>query len=144
MQKIRYTGGGNKKNTSQILVEQSTTKTKKRKRSILQSIQENQSRATPHPVEKTHSRIQNSSQNEQEGRLGNFLPASLNSNAPINQARNRVRQLKGKVLKKANILEVSGAQYKDNKSIANKIGDALAELSLPQNYYSIFLDLKKM
>ena len=35
------------------------------------------------------------------------------------------------------------AQYKDNKSIANTIGDTLAELSLPQNYDSTFLEMKQ-
>ena len=38
---------------------------------------------------------------------------SLNSNTPFDQACNRVRQLKGKYLKKINILEVNGTQYKD-------------------------------
>ena len=69
--------------------------------------------------------------------------SSLNNNTPINQVWNRVRQLKGIDLKKVNILEVNGAQYKDSKSIANKFGDTLAELSLPQNYDSTFLKLKQ-
>ena len=56
---------------------------------------------------------------------------------------NRVRQLKGKDPKKITTLEVNGAQYKDSKSIANKLGDTLAELSLPQYYDSTFLELKQ-
>ena len=57
--------------------------------------------------------------------------SSLNSNTPINQAWKRVRQLKGKDPKKVNILEGNAAQYKDSKSIDNKLGDTLAELSFP-------------
>ena len=44
------------------LVEQSITKTKRQKRTVLQNIQENQSRATPHLVEKNQSIIQKSIQ----------------------------------------------------------------------------------
>ena len=55
----------------------------------------------------------------------------LNCSTPINQAWNSVKRLKGKYPKKFTILEVNVAQYKDSKSIANKIGDTLAELSLP-------------
>ena len=40
------------------------------------------------------------------------------------------------------MLEVNGVQYKDNKSIANKIGDILSSLSQPQKYVSTFLGLK--
>ena len=57
---------------------------------------------------------------------------------PINQAWNRVRQLKGRDPKKVNILEVIGAQSKDSKSIANKTGDTLDELSLLQSFDSTF------
>ena len=71
------------------------------------------------------------------------IASSLNSNTPINQAWNRVRQLKGKDLKKNNIFEVNRAQYKDSESIANKIGDTLAELYLAQGYDSNFLELKQ-
>ena len=42
-----------------------------------------------------------------------------------------------------NILEVNAAQYKGSKSIANKIGDTLADLSFQQNYDFIFLELKQ-
>ena len=42
--------------------------------------------------------------------------SSLNRNTPINQAWNRVRQLKGKDPKKANTFEVYGAQYKTAKA----------------------------
>ena len=38
--------------------------------------------------------------------------------------------MEGKGQKK-NILEVSGTQYKDSKSIANRIGHTLTELCLP-------------
>ena len=69
--------------------------------------------------------------------------SSLNCNTPTNQTWNRVRQLKGKDPKKGTILEVNGAQYNNGKSIANKIGDTLAELSPPQNYDSTFLELKQ-
>ena len=65
------------------MVEQSNTKTKRRKSTILLNTQENQSPATPHPVEKNRSRIQTSGPKEQEGRLGKFA-SSLNSNTPIN------------------------------------------------------------
>ena len=59
------------------------------------------------------------------------ISSSLNSKTPINQAWNRVRQLKGKnPKKKFTILEVSGAQYKDRKNIANKIDYTFAEISL--------------
>ena len=71
------------------------------------------------------------------------LASCLNNEAPVNQAWNRVRQLKGKDPKKVTILEVNGAQYKDSKSIANKLGDTLIELSLPENYDSTFLELKR-
>ena len=70
------------------------------------------------------------------------IARSLNRKTPINQDWNRVRHLKGEDPKKVNILEVNGTQYKDSKSITNKIGDTLAELSLPQNYYSTFLEMK--
>ena len=69
--------------------------------------------------------------------------SSLNSNTPIKQAWNRIRQLKDKDPEKVNTLEVNGTQYKDSKSITNKIGKTLAELYLPQNYDSTFLDLKQ-
>ena len=69
--------------------------------------------------------------------------SSLNSNTPINQAWNTVRQLKGKDPKKITNLEVNGAQYKDSKSIANKLGDTLAELFLPQKYDSTFLEVNQ-
>ena len=36
-----------------------------------------------------------------------------------------------------------GAQYKDSYSIANKIGDMLAELHFQQNYGPTILDLKQ-
>ena len=65
----------------------------------------------------------------------------LNSNTPINQASNIVRQLKGKDPIKVNFLEANGAQYKDSKVIVSKIGDTLAELSFPKNYDPIFLEL---
>ena len=68
---------------------------------------------------------------------------SLNSNTTINQAWNIVRQLKGKDPKKVTILEVYGAQCKDSKKIAYKIGDTLAKLSLSQNYHSTLLELKQ-
>ena len=45
--------------------------------------------------------------------------------------------------KKITILEVNGAQYKDSKSVASKIGETLAELCLPQIYDSIFLKLEQ-
>ena len=64
--------------------------------------------------------------------------SSLNRNTPINQAWNKVGQLKGKDSKDVNNLEVNGTQYKDSKSIAIKIGDTLAEQSLPQKYDSTF------
>ena len=51
--------------------------------------------------------------------------------------------MKGKDSKKVNILEVNGTQYKKGESIANKIGDTLAELYLPQNYNSTFFELKQ-
>ena len=35
------------------------------------------------------------------------------------------------------------SRYKDSKNIANKMGDTLAELSLPENYDSTFLELKQ-
>ena len=68
--------------------------------------------------------------------------SSLNNKTPINEARNIVRKFKGKY-KKVNILEVNGAPYKDSKSTFNKKHDTLAELSLPQNYYSTFFELKQ-
>ena len=49
---------------------------------------------------------------------------------PLNKAWNRVRQQEGNGPKKVTIFEVNGAQYKDSKVIANKIGDTLAELRL--------------
>ena len=73
---------------------------------------------------------------------GKFV-SSLNCSTPINQAWNRVRQLKGKDPKNVTILEGNGAQYKDSKSIATKICDTLAELPLPQNYDSTLLELKQ-
>ena len=63
------------------------------------------------------------------------MPA-LNCNTPINQALRRERQIKGKNSEKVTILEVNGAEYKDSKSIANKVGDTLAELYFPQNFDS--------
>ena len=42
-----------------------------------------------------------------------------------------------------NILKIHGAQYKDSKGKANKVGDALAERYLPQNYDPTFLELKQ-
>ena len=78
-----------------------------------------------------------SSQKEQEERLGKFA-SSLNSNTPINQIWNSIRQLKGKDRKELNMLEVNGAHYKDSKNLANKIGDTLAEPSLPKIYDSNF------
>ena len=45
--------------------------------------------------------------------------------------------------KKVNILDVNGAQYKDCKCIANKIGDTLPEQSLPQNYDPTLLELQQ-
>ena len=41
------------------------------------------------------------------------------------------------------MLEVNGAQYKDSNGISYKIGDTLAEISLPQNYEPTFLELKQ-
>ena len=73
---------------------------------------------------------------------GEKFASFLNSNTPINQACKRVRQLKGNDRKKVNILEANGTQYKDSKSIVDKIGDTLAELSFPQNYDYTFLDFK--
>ena len=67
----------------------------------------------------------------------------LNINTLINQAWNSVRQLKDKDPKKLKFLEVNGAQYKDSKSRANKIGDTLTELYLQENYDSTFLELKQ-
>ena len=54
-----------------------------------------------------------------------------------------VRHLKSKDPKKVNILEVNGTQYKDTKSIANRIGDVLAELTFPQKYDHTFPELKQ-
>ena len=48
---------------------------------------------------------------------------------------------KRQISEKGNLLEVSGAQYKNSKSLANKIGDTLAELTLRQSYDPIFLDM---
>ena len=129
-----------KKTLHQALVEQWITKTKKQKRTILLSIQVNKSRETPNPVEKSQKRIQKFSRKEQEERLGKKV-SSVNSNTHINQAWNTVVQLKGKNPKKKNIFQVNGAQYKTIKSIANKIDNTLAELSLLQNYDSTFLEL---
>ena len=56
--------------------------------------------------------------------------SSLNSITPLNQAWNRVRQLEGNGPKKVTMFEVNGAQYKDSKVIASKVGDTLAELRL--------------
>ena len=53
---------------------------------------------------------------------------------PINQACNKVKQLKCKQPKKLNILEFNKVQYKDSKSTVNKIGNTLVELYLPQKY----------
>ena len=111
-----------KKTLPQALVEKSTTKTKRQKKTNLQNIQENQSRAAPHPVEKKQSRSQTlAKKNKKEN--WEKVDSSLNRNTPINQACNRVRQLRGKDPKKVNIFEVIGAQYKDSKSTANKIGN---------------------
>ena len=54
------------------------------------------------------------------------LVCSLIGNTPISQSWNKVRQLKGKDPEKGKILEATGAQYKDSKNIANKIGNTLA------------------
>ena len=51
--------------------------------------------------------------------------------------------MKAKDPKKSNILEDNGAQYKDSKKIANKIGDTLTKLHFPQNCDSFFLELKQ-
>ena len=59
------------------------------------------------------------------------------------QAWNRESGWKANDQKKLNILEVNGAQLKDSKCLANKIGDTLAELSSPQNYDPTFLELKQ-
>ena len=47
-----------KKTPPLALVEQSITQTKRQRRTILQNIEENQSRVTPNPVAKSLSRIQ--------------------------------------------------------------------------------------
>ena len=93
-------------------------------------------------MEKSQSRIQKSNQKEQEGRQGKICQISQQQYA-YKSSRDRVRQLKGKYPKEVNFLEVNGAQYKDSKSIVNKIGDTLAELSPTQNYDSTFLKLKQ-
>ena len=54
-----------------------------------------------------------------------------------------MRRIKGKQPKKVNISEINLMKYKDSKSIANKIGDTLAELSQPQKYEPTFLDLER-
>ena len=58
-------------------------------------------------MEKTQSRIKKLSQKEQEGKLGQNLPAF--STAPIKQAWNRARKLKHNDQKKVSIIEVNGA-----------------------------------
>ena len=132
-----------KKKLPQALVAQLITNTKRQKRTILQNIQENQSRATPHPVEKKNrTELKTLAKNNKKEDCEKFA-SSLNWNTPENQAWNRKRHLKGKDPKKVNIREVNGAQYKDSKSMANKIGDTFAELSLPQSYDFIFSDLKQ-
>ena len=49
--------------------------------------------------------------------------------------------MKGKDPKKVTVLEDDGARYNDSKSITNKIGDTLAELSSPRNNDNTFLEM---
>ena len=90
---------------------------------------------------KARAEFKSLTKNNKKGDWEKFA-GSLKSNTPINQAWNRVRRLEGKDPKKVNVLEVNGAQYTDSKSIANKTGNTLAELSFPQSYDSTFLVLK--
>lgn len=68
--------------------------------------------------------------------------SSLNSDTPLNKVWNKMRHLKGKDPKRIIMLEANGTQYQDSKSIADLIGDTLAELSLPQTYSRDFLEIK--
>ena len=97
-------------------------------------------RVTPHPLEKVRAECKILAKKNEKEDWEKFA-SSLNKNTPINQGLNTVRQLEGKYPKKVNIFEVIGAQYKDSKSIANKIGNTLAYV-VPQNYDSTFLEMK--
>ena len=91
------------------MVEESTTKTKRQNKTILENIQENQSSATPHPVGKIQSRIQNSSPKEQERRQGKICQLSQQQyiyKHSLEQSETTQRQRS----RKNTILEVNGAQ----------------------------------
>ena len=83
-------------------------------------------------MKKARAEFKSLAKKNKKEELGKKFASSTNSNTLINQAWNRVNQLKVKDPKKVYILEVNGAQYRDSKSIANKIGDILDELFLPQ------------
>ena len=81
------------------MVEQSPRKTQRQTRTILWNNQENESTATPHPVEKNRVEFKILAQNKKKEDWEKFA-SSLNCNTPLNQIWNRVGQLKGKNPKK--------------------------------------------
>ena len=92
---------------------------------------------------KSQSKFQKSSQKEQEGRLGRICQLSQQQYTykPSLEQSNRVEKQKSE---KVNMLEVNEVQYKDRKSIANKIGETLAELSFPTKLRLNFFRIEKM
>ena len=82
-----------KKTLPRALVEQSITRIRRQKKTVLQSIQESRSRATPHPVEKAIAEFKRPAEKNLKEDRKKFA-SSLKSNTPINQAWIRVRQSK--------------------------------------------------
>ena len=75
-------------------MEQSIAETKRQRTTILQNIQENKSRATPHQVEnKARAEFKSLAKNNKKEDWEKFV-SSLHSNTSMNQAWDRVRQLK--------------------------------------------------
>ena len=99
---------------------ESNTKTRRRKRTTLQTNQDNQAQATIHPVGKNQSRFRKFSRRKQEGRLGkNFKRSQLHNT--YKSSREQSKAVEKQNPKKCNFLEVHGTQHKDSKSKANKI-----------------------
>ena len=60
-----------------------------------------------------------------------MFACSLIGNTPITYTWDKIRRVNIKEPEQVKIIEVDEVQYKNNKSIANKISDTLADLSLP-------------
>ena len=70
--------------------------TNRQKRISLQGIQEKQALETPHTVKKKYTAVLNSLSNKNEKEDWEKCARSLNCKTPINQGRNKVKQLKCK------------------------------------------------